>query len=85
MQGDPKPNFTLDQLKAFLNQTPKEPVETDFYSCREWAKRLDCHVREMREILRDAMDQGALETKMGRRLAIDGKLRPITLYKINIK
>lgn len=83
--SDPKPDFTLSELTAFLQKKPPEPVETDFYSCGEWARRLGCHVRRMREILREAMEQDALETRRGRRLAIDGSMRSVVLYKINIK
>lgn len=85
MQGDPKPGFTLDQLKAFLAQRPDEPVETDFYSCREWAKTWECSRRKAQATLREVMKQDALEIKDGRRLAIDGKMRVVPLYKINLK
>jgi len=85
MQGDPKPSFTLDQLKAFLRQKPEESIETDFRSAHEWARHWDCHVRQVHSLLRQAKEQDALEIKTGRRESIDGKWRPVPLYKINLK
>ena len=83
--SDPKPDFTLDQLTAFLRQKPEEPIETDFRSAYEWAQHLNCSGRHAHLMLRLAKEKGALEVKKGHREAIDGKMRPVPVYKINIK
>lgn len=85
MQGDPEPTFTLDELKAFLQQKPEEPIETDFRSAYEWAQHWDCSGRKAHKMLRQVKEQDALEVKKGHRIAIDGISRPVPVYKINLR
>ena len=85
MTKDPVPDFTLDELKAFLRQKPEEPIETDFRSAYEWAQYWGCNSRLAHEMLRQVKEQDALEVKKGHREAIDGKMRPVPVYKINLK
>ena len=84
MPEDPQPCFTLDELLAFLEHKPDEPVETEFYSCREWAAHFGCSRSKTQKILRKVWEQDALETKRSSRPAIDGVMRTVSLYRINL-
>ncbi len=75
--------FTLDELLAVLRQGEEQDL-TGYMTVREWRERLHAPEDKMRALIREGLAKGLVARQRVPREAIDGTMRPITVYAFNL-
>lgn len=88
MRVDVPANFTLQELVAHLREEGQRDL-SEYHTVREWTEILGVGLgrweTRMRELIREGLDRGIVERARTSREAIDGTLRPTTVYAFRLK
>lgn len=76
------PDFTRDELLAFLGVTDTPPE--DMLTLREWAERLSLSHGMMTRVLQAAQKRGVLRMTRARREALDGRNALVPVYGFDL-
>lgn len=77
-------DFTLDELRAFIEGEREESVE-GYYTSREWAEHFELPIKRMRKLLLQAKEKGLLEMKRIPRISLDEKVHQVPTYALKKK
>jgi hypothetical protein len=77
-------DFTLDELRAFIEGEREESVE-GYYTAKEWAEHFEVPIKRMRELLTRAKLKGLLDMKRLSRPSLDEKMHQVPAYALKKK
>ncbi len=77
------PDFTLEELMAFLQQHEGQPLD-GYWTTKEWATMFGINPVRMLELLHRLKELAVLKTDRAYRDGVDGTSRPVQVYAITV-